>query len=127
MVPLNTPVKAANGETIDHVAIAADTTIIIPIRAINRSEQIWGADAKEFKPERWLNNEAGLTAKSKEISGFHHLLSFIDGPRICLGRLFSVAEFKVSPAYHRHAQITDIICMILLVGRSVSSNSQLCF
>ena len=88
--------KTTSGEIVDQITVAPGTNLIIPIRAINRSEAFWGADAKEFKPERWLENEAGLTPESKEIPGYHHLLSFIDGPRICLGKLFAVAEFKVS-------------------------------
>lgn len=97
MIPLNEPVATASGEIVDHITVGAGAALVIPIRAINRSEALWGPDAKEFKPERWLDNESGLTSKAKEIPGFHHLLSFIDGPRICLGKLFAVAEFKVSP------------------------------
>ena len=78
---------------------------MIPIRAVHRSEALWGPDAKEFKPERWLDSEAGLTKDSKEIPGYHHLLSFTDGPRICLGRLFAVAEFKVCKLSSRCFQV----------------------
>jgi cytochrome P450 len=63
---------------------------------MNRATAIWGPDAKEFKPERWLDNESGLTARAKEIQGYHHLLTFIDGPRTCLGKGFALTEFKVS-------------------------------
>lgn len=77
------------------IQISAGTLVIVPIRAINRSEKIWGSDAKQFKPERWLNQESGLTSKSKEYTGYHQMLSFTGGPRICLGRLFAIAEFKV--------------------------------
>ena len=86
---------STSGELVDNVAISANARIMIPIGAINRSEAIWGKDANEFKPERWLDDEAGLTEKAKDFQGYHHLLSFVDGPRICLGRLFAVAEFKV--------------------------------
>lgn len=65
---------------------------------MNRSEDIWGPDAKEFKPERWLNGDSGINGKAKDIQGYHHILSFIDGPRMCLGRAFATAEFKVSLA-----------------------------
>ncbi|KAL5488445.1 hypothetical protein ACEPAI_6563 [Sanghuangporus weigelae] len=58
------------------------------------SDEIWGSDAKEFEPERWMDNESGLTSKAKEVQGYHHILSFIDGPRTCLGRAFAIAEFK---------------------------------
>ena len=80
------------------IPVPKGTTIYVAIRASNLDKRIWGEDALEFKPERWLENEAGLTKKSKEVAGYHHILSFTDGPRICLGRLFAVAEFKVRPA-----------------------------
>lgn len=96
IMPLNEPVKTASGKSVDEVRIGAGTLLVIPIRAVNRSEKVWGPDAKIFKPERWLDGESGLTAKSKEYTGYHHLLSLGSGPRICLGRLFAVTEFKVT-------------------------------
>ena len=95
MIQLQEPISTASGEVVDRIAIGVGSSLIVPIRAVNRSEARWGPDGKEFKPERWLGNEVGLTLKSKEIPGYHHVLSFIDGPRICLGKLFAVAEFKV--------------------------------
>jgi len=94
VIPLQAPVMTEKGEVVNHITVGAGAPLIVPIRAVNRSEALWGPDAKEFKPERWLDSESGLTEKSKEIPGYHHLLSFIDGPRICLGKLFAVAEFK---------------------------------
>lgn len=61
---------------------------------INRSVSVWGSDAKEYKPERWLN-EAGLPDKASQIQGHRHLLTFADGPRTCLGKSFALSEFKV--------------------------------
>ncbi|KAH8115692.1 cytochrome P450 [Phellopilus nigrolimitatus] len=94
VIPLSSPVTTSSGETIDDMFIARGASLIVPIRCVNRSEAIWGPDAKDFKPERWLDGEAGLTAKAKETTGYHHLLTFGDGPRTCLGRAFAVAEFK---------------------------------
>jgi hypothetical protein len=69
--------------------------ITIPGSAINRSSAIWGSNAKEFKPDRWLS-ENGISGKAKEVQGHRHLLTFVDGPRTCLGKDFAIAEFKVS-------------------------------
>ena len=52
-------------------------------------------DPDEFKPERWLDDEKGVAERAREMQGYHHLLSFVDGQRMCLGRAFAVAEFKV--------------------------------
>ena len=96
VIPLSAPLTTATGEQVDRIIVAEGELVSVPIRAINRSEAIWGSDAKEFIPERWLDEEKGLTAKAKEVQGYHHLLSFVDGPRTCLGRAFALAEFKVS-------------------------------
>ena len=102
---MSTPVKTASGETIDSLRIARGATVSIPIRGVNRSTSIWGPDAKEFVPERWLDDEKGLTPKAKEVQGYHHLLSFVDGPRTCLGRSFAIAEFKVSSFFWVYGEI----------------------
>ncbi|OAX33681.1 cytochrome P450 [Rhizopogon vinicolor AM-OR11-026] len=61
--------------------------------AINCSTVIWGPDAKQFKPDRWLTEE-GTSWKLKEVQGHRHLLTFINGPKTCLGKDFANAEFK---------------------------------
>ncbi|KAJ7165625.1 cytochrome P450 [Mycena crocata] len=93
VIPLGTPVVTPSGETISSIAIVKGSAILIPMRCINRSEALWGPDAKEFKPERWFED---ITGPAKELQGYRHLLSFHDGPRTCLGRAFALAEFKAT-------------------------------
>jgi cytochrome P450 len=93
VIPLSEPVCTESGEITDSISIAKGTLITIPGAAINRSLAIWGPDAKEFKPDRWLT-EDGISGKAKEVQGHRHLLTFVDGPRTCLGKDFAVAEFK---------------------------------
>ncbi|KAJ3058758.1 hypothetical protein HDU98_005177, partial [Podochytrium sp. JEL0797] len=52
--------------------------------AMGRTEAIWGPDAKEFKPERWL-------AMEKQPSPFDYPV-FNAGPRVCLGK--NMAELE---------------------------------
>lgn len=68
--------------------------VTVSIRCMNRSEAFWGPDAKAFVPERWLTL-ADDDLRAKEIQGHHHVLTFSDGPRTCLGKSFALAEFKV--------------------------------
>ena len=70
--------------------------MVVPFQAINCSEAIWGPDARKFVPERWLNDKAGLPPKAKDIQGYRHILSFSDGQRMCLGKVFASTEMKVS-------------------------------
>ncbi|KAG0695949.1 cytochrome P450 [Suillus ampliporus] len=93
VIPLSEPVHTASGEMTDSICVAKGTLITIPAGAINRSFAIWGPDAKEFKPDRWLA-EGGISGKAKEVQGHRHLLTFVDGPRTCLGKDFAVTEFK---------------------------------
>jgi len=91
VIPLGTPIVTPSGEIITSITVAKGTVILEPIRAINRSEALWGPDAKEFKPERWFKD---ITVPAKELQGYRHLLTFHDGPRTCLGKAFALAEFK---------------------------------
>ncbi|KAJ6579602.1 cytochrome P450 [Mycena vulgaris] len=93
VIPLGTPIVTPSGETISSIAVAKGSAILAPIRCINRSEAIWGPDAKEFKPERWFDD---ITVRAKELQGHRHLLSFHDGPRICLGKSFALTELKAA-------------------------------
>ncbi|KAF9070794.1 cytochrome P450 [Rhodocollybia butyracea] len=102
ILPLSTPLLT--GET--SVAISKGTTVSASAICINRADAIWGPNAKEFYPERWLVPEEGgeqstvqwgklaSEATYKEIQGHRHLLTFSDGPRTCLGKGFALAEFK---------------------------------
>ena len=44
-------------------------------------KSIWGPDAEEFKPERWVGRKPGW-----------EYLPFNGGPRICLGQQFAITE-----------------------------------
>lgn len=94
VIPLSTPVRATNGQLVDSVAVTKGQLVTVPIHMMNKSVRFWGADAKEFKPARWLA-EDGIPQRAREIQGHKHLLTFVDGPRTCLGRHFALAEFKV--------------------------------
>ncbi|KAF8173848.1 cytochrome P450 [Mycena galopus ATCC 62051] len=91
VIPLGTPIVTPSGEIISSITVAKGTVIVEPIRAINRSEALWGPDAKEFKPERWFED---IPVGARELQGYRHLLTFHDGPRTCLGKAFALAEFK---------------------------------
>lgn len=70
--------------------VPAGTRIILPPGAVNVSTKLWGPDAKLFKPERWLQpghaNTGGATSN-------YAYLTFLHGPRSCIGQQFAKAEF----------------------------------
>ncbi|KAM6495403.1 Cytochrome P450 [Amanita muscaria] len=91
VVPLSSPIKTSSGKMVDSIFIPKGTTVTTPFVYINRSEAFWGPNAKQFVPERWLEENP---YPSKDFSGYRHLYTFSDGPRICLGRMFALAESK---------------------------------
>jgi cytochrome P450 len=83
-LPLSVPLKTTIGETVDRLHIAKGTTVAIAVTSVNRSTALWGEDAKEFKPERWLEDSG--RAGAKDVQGYRNLLTFADGPRAYVHR-----------------------------------------
>ena len=54
VLPLSQPMRGVNGQMISDVAVAKGTQIYLGLRASNLNPRLWGEDAKEWKPERWL-------------------------------------------------------------------------
>lgn len=66
------------------------TTIIIAPWAINRSVDLWGPDAADFNPERWMGPGRANTGGAESNYSF---MTFLHGPRSCIGLSFAKAEF----------------------------------
>ncbi|TFY56401.1 hypothetical protein EVJ58_g7669 [Rhodofomes roseus] len=88
--------------TVTRAAVASDTIplhfplVHVPVRdGIHADPAIWGPDAQEFRPERWLEGDSALPEMVKMIRAPGHLLTFGDGPKTCLGKYFAMAEFKI--------------------------------
>lgn len=69
--------------------IPKGTFILLAPRIINRSEALWGPDADKFDPERWIGPGKANTGGAVSNYAF---LSFIHGPRSCIGQGFAKAE-----------------------------------
>ncbi|KAH7910527.1 cytochrome P450, partial [Hygrophoropsis aurantiaca] len=91
VIPLDTPVTDKNGRVLTEIKVSKGDYIGIPILAINRSEALWGPDAKEFKPERW---ESPPESASNIPGVWGHLLTFLGGPRACVAYRFALIEMK---------------------------------
>ncbi|OSX61370.1 hypothetical protein POSPLADRAFT_1145439 [Postia placenta MAD-698-R-SB12] len=61
-----------------------------PIYSLQRSEAVWGENAREFYPERWL--EASADAKKEMMRSF---APFSVGPRACLGRNLALQQLYI--------------------------------
>ncbi|CDO71507.1 hypothetical protein BN946_scf184910.g6 [Trametes cinnabarina] len=91
IIPLDKPFTDRFGQVHDHITIAKDTAIVVPIKTMNRLKSIWGEDSYEFRPERWENPPDSISS----IPGvWAHMLTFLGGPRACIGYRFSIVEMK---------------------------------
>ncbi|KAK7678031.1 hypothetical protein QCA50_018972 [Cerrena zonata] len=91
VIPVGEPYTDRHGEVRDEIRVLKGDVIVVPILSLNRSKEIWGPDAMEFNPERWETPPSG----TEDIPGvWGHILSFLGGPRACIGYRFSVVEMK---------------------------------
>lgn len=96
-VPISTKDAARDvvlGE--NNTLIPEGSTVLLAFYAMARSESVWGADAADFKPERWLY-EAGSGKRLRAVSPFQFPV-FNAGPRRCLGEGIAMLELKVVAA-----------------------------
>lgn len=103
--------QAFRDNNLGELRIPKGLSIWIPTLAIHHNKEIWGADADEFKPERFAE---GVSKACKHPMGF---VPFSSGPRSCVGQALAIMEtklvlaliltrftFRLSPNY-RHAPV----------------------
>ncbi|KAM3346929.1 hypothetical protein ACQJBY_021113 [Aegilops geniculata] len=61
--------------------------------AMGRMKFLWGDDAEEFRPERWLDDDGVFVPESP-----YKFTAFQAGPRICLGKEFAYRQMKIFAA-----------------------------
>lgn len=71
-----TPITLPDGTFLPQSSI-----VVWCIWALNRSRDIWGEDADQFRPSRWIDPDGKLIAKSSS-----EFAVFNGGPRACLGK-----------------------------------------
>ncbi|TMW62724.1 hypothetical protein Poli38472_005342 [Pythium oligandrum] len=75
----------------DGTFIEKGTRVGLPVYAMGRMTYLWGPDAEDFKPERWIDTETG---KLIHVSPYK-FVSFNAGPRTCLGVKLALLEMKI--------------------------------
>ncbi|KAJ3517338.1 hypothetical protein NLJ89_g559 [Agrocybe chaxingu] len=95
VLPLSKPILGLDGRDISEIPIPKNTNIIVGIMASNRNPEIWGPDAYEWKPERWLQPLPESVAAAHIPGIYSNLMTFLGGGRACIGSKFSQLEMKV--------------------------------
>ncbi|XP_012443451.1 cytochrome P450 714A1 [Gossypium raimondii] len=99
--------EALEDTRIGNILVPKGVCIWTLIPTLHRDPEIWGADANEFKPDRFIN---GVSKACKSPQGY---IPFGLGTRLCLGKNFAMVQLKVllslivskftfslSPSYH---------------------------
>ncbi|KKK26304.1 hypothetical protein ARAM_001567 [Aspergillus rambellii] len=88
--PVPTTVReAVQDTTVAGYRIPRGTSFAIAPGVINLNPELWGPDAGEFNPERWMKEGC---ANSGGVKSHHGFLTFLQGPRSCIGATFAKAE-----------------------------------
>lgn len=87
-------IRVANRDTtINSQHIPKGTRFLIVPWAINRSPHLWGSNATEFYPERWIDKD-GHANNSGGATNNYSNVTFLHGPRSCIGEKFAKSELK---------------------------------
>nr|XP_011470443.1 PREDICTED: cytochrome P450 704C1-like [Fragaria vesca subsp. vesca] len=92
-VPLNGRVCFSDDTWPDGYSVKKGELVIFQPYSMGWMKFIWGDDAEEFRPERWLDGNGNF----KDESPFK-FTAFNAGPRICLGRDHSYLQMKIYSA-----------------------------
>ncbi|KAI0789221.1 cytochrome P450 [Abortiporus biennis] len=95
VLPLSRPIYGVDGQAISEISIPKGTFLAVGILASNRNKEIWGEDALEWKPERWLSPLPEAVTGSRIPGVYSNLMTFLGGGRACIGFKFSQLEMKV--------------------------------
>ncbi|KAG8855329.1 hypothetical protein FRB96_007127 [Tulasnella sp. 330] len=93
VIPLSIPIVDRKGVTRNEVRIGKGDILFVSILAMNRDKTVWGEDAETFNPERWFNPKTH--PRSSEVpSVYSGIMTFLGGPRHCIGYRFALMEMK---------------------------------
>ncbi|KAI3734319.1 hypothetical protein L6452_13785 [Arctium lappa] len=78
--------------TLGNIILPGGCFLYLQILLMHHDEEIWGGDAKEFKPERFSQGVSNAT------KGQLSYIPFGGGPRICIAQNFAFLEAKMALA-----------------------------
>ncbi|KAJ6467372.1 cytochrome P450 [Mycena sanguinolenta] len=109
VIPLSDGIETATGERINEIPVWKGQVLTLAVASfqrfdfsppilfsrdtIFRLERYWGADSEKFRPSRWLDGT--ITHHGPALGPYADLLSFLGGPRVCLGWRFAILEMQV--------------------------------
>ena len=92
-VPITAREVVRAGTPLGGYALPLGTNVLLTPWAINRCEAFWGEEANEFRPDRWINAD-GTGNNTGGAPSNYALMTFLHGPRSCIGQGFARSELK---------------------------------
>ncbi|KAK7030992.1 hypothetical protein VNI00_010220 [Paramarasmius palmivorus] len=89
-IPLEIPVIGSSGQEVREVPVRPGQRIVIDLASYNRLESVWGPDANEWNPARFLKENDLQRDISVGMTG--NILNFSGGPKGCVGFRFALME-----------------------------------
>lgn len=83
ILPLSKPILGSDGSEVREIFVPSGTNISVSILGTNRNPDIWGKDAYEWKPERWLSQLPASVTQARVPGAYSNLLV-----RSCLDLLY---------------------------------------
>ncbi|KAF5371679.1 hypothetical protein D9758_003487 [Tetrapyrgos nigripes] len=91
VIPLAESVKSTSGDYMSHIPVKKGQNITIDIFRYNRLTSVWGEDASEWNPSRFLNRDL---KDQLSLGVYSNVVTFSGGVRACIGWRFAVMEMQ---------------------------------
>lgn len=85
--------------TLGGYAVEAGTIVQADVFSLHYDRELWGEDAADFRPERFLSandDDDGTVVRASALAGW---MPFGEGPRLCVGMRLAIMEQKLTLAY----------------------------
>ncbi|KAF9018271.1 cytochrome P450, partial [Hymenopellis radicata] len=91
IIPLSEPIVTKTGVKITQIPVEKGQGVLASIGYYNRNPAVWGEDADQWNPERFLEARTG---DQVPLGVFSNLMTFSAGLRGCIGWRFAVMEMQ---------------------------------
>ncbi|KAI9745454.1 MAG: hypothetical protein M1818_000988 [Claussenomyces sp. TS43310] len=92
-VPLTVREAVVDTSILGHVVPKGTRIMLVP-SATNKDTSLWGDDAGTFNPDRWMPDiSTSPHVRNGGAASNYAFMTFLHGPRSCIGQGFSKAEF----------------------------------
>ncbi|ESK92120.1 cytochrome p450 [Moniliophthora roreri MCA 2997] len=93
VIPLSEPILTSDGQYISEILVQKGQKAVVSVCSYNRNKNVFGEDAHEFKPDRWLNDSDDIQ-KTASVGVYANLATFAGGLRSCIGWRFAILELQ---------------------------------